>query len=158
MRLRLLTTGEPERDDTRVPRAEDQVGAQILLRVPERTVVGGIDGEIAVITPATFDLRLWSDAGPGDLLRLRHLTGGSAGIASRVADGRIVVGTRGAEAESDVAGVIHGDAPHPTPERVRGRVGRCVRPLLEDRRRTTLRQTDLVPANAGRLGRLDRVV
>src|SRR2546423_11630639 len=125
MRLRLLTTGEPERDDTRVPRAEDQVGAQILLRVPERTVVGGIDGEIAVITPAAFDLRLWSDAGPGDLLRLRHLTGGSAGIASRVADGRVGVGARGAEARSDVAGGIPGDVPPPPPERVRGSGGSC---------------------------------
>src|SRR5207247_8155854 len=42
MRTELLTTRESERDDARSPRAEDQVGTEVLLRVPERAVVTGI--------------------------------------------------------------------------------------------------------------------
>src|SRR5256885_6621776 len=129
----LLTARELERDDPRPPRAEHEIAAEVLLRVPERAVVARIDREVAVVAPTSLDLRLRARARPRNLLGLRHLTERIAGRASRVPDGRVIVRPRRAEADRDVAGVVHRDAAHPAPERVRVRVARCVRPLLVDR-------------------------
>src|SRR5881394_252862 len=98
----LLTARELERDDPRPPRTEHEIAAEVLLRVPERAVVARVDGEVAVVAPA--------------LLGLRHLTERIAGRASGVAHGRVVVRPRRAEADRDVAGMVHRDAAHPPPE------------------------------------------
>src|SRR5262249_30300473 len=54
----LVPARELERDDPRPPRTEDEIAVEVLLRVPERAVVAGIDREIAVVAPASLDLRL----------------------------------------------------------------------------------------------------
>src|SRR3954464_10058246 len=99
----LSTTGELERDDARAPGPDhDHVLGQILLRVPERAVVGRVDGEVAVVAPAALDLRLRARAREPDLLGLRHLAEWVARSASRVADRREVVRAGSAVAEGDV--------------------------------------------------------
>src|SRR5437899_271926 len=69
----LLAARELERGDSGSPGSEDQVRSEVLLRVPERAVVRRVDAQVAVVAPASLDLRLGTGAGPGDLLRLRHL-------------------------------------------------------------------------------------
>src|SRR6266849_8554887 len=80
----LLAARELERGDPRAPRSEDQVGAEVLLRVPERAVVRWVEAQVAVVTPASLFLRLGTGAGQGHLCGLRHLTKRIARLPSGV--------------------------------------------------------------------------
>src|SRR5205823_5102151 len=96
--------------------------------------------QVAVVAPAALDLRLRTAAGVGDLLGLGQLPERIAGVAARVADRRVVVGARGAEAKSDVAALVLRDAAHPAPERIRRDIVRRVGSLLVDRGRAAARR------------------
>src|SRR5207253_865019 len=114
---RLPAARELERGDSGSPRSEDQVGAEVLLRVPERAVVRWVEAQVAVVTPASLDLRLGTGAGPGDLFGLRHLAERIARHPSGVPHRREVVRPGRAETDRDVAGMVHRYAPHPAPQR-----------------------------------------
>src|SRR5690242_15889029 len=88
----LLTARELERADASGPRSDhDEVGRQVLLRVPERAVVGRIDAHLAVVAPAAFRFRLRAAARVEHLLGLGHLPRRVAGRAAGVPDRRVVV-------------------------------------------------------------------
>lgn len=61
-RFRLLTAVYFERANAGVP-IERAVGGEVLVRVPERAVVDGVDGHGAVISPAVEGLLLCTGAG-----------------------------------------------------------------------------------------------
>src|SRR6185436_17934527 len=151
--------GEPERDDSRPPGADhDRVLGEVLLRVPERAVVARVDGDIAVVAPASLGLGLRAGAGVRDLLGLGELPERVAGRAAGVPDRRIVVRPGRAEAGGDVALLVLGDRAHPAPDRIGEAVGGRVGALLVDRGSAAPGDAQLVPTDARAVVGLDRVV
>src|SRR5581483_11643874 len=104
---------EAQGRDPRLPVAAVELveSRVVLLRVPERAVVG-VEVHGAVVAPATARVELVAGAvddrrlGPHLARRVARLL---AGIADRGADGA----ASGAVAERQVAAAVHGDAPHP---------------------------------------------
>ena len=154
----LLAAREAERADARRPAPEhDRVRREVLAREPEGAVVRRVDAQLAVVAPPPFRLRLRALARVQHLLGLRHPAERIPGRAAGVPQRRIVVCAGGAEADRDVALLVHRHAGHPARLRARHRVVRCVCALLVDdgvRRRAP----DLVPADPFDGIRLHRVV
>src|SRR5262249_39010363 len=116
---------ELERADPGAP-VEAARRLQVLVRVPERAIVDGVDGHRAVVPPAAEAPRLRPDTGRQGVLGL-HRPRRVADEATGVADAWPYAAARDAIAEEHVALLVLGDRPHPA----RGRVG-GERPRLEE--------------------------
>src|SRR5262249_7110800 len=120
----------------------------VLVHVPERTVVEGVDGHVRVVAPARVGRRLDTGAVDDRAFAQGHLPEWVAGEPARVADGREHSGPGDdAVAEADVALLVHGDAAHPAMDAVAGRV----RPLLVEGVDAVC-APDLVPPYSGDAG------
>src|SRR5882724_1791835 len=158
---RLLATaaGQAEAADASLERrsvdAYDPVDLVILVYIPERTVIGGVNVHRRVIAPTGTGRQLHTGSIDNGALTQGHLARRVAGRPPGVADSRTDIHSiDDTVAEGHVAGVIHGDATHPTMHAVIRSIGA----LLEDGV-LTVGPPDLVPAHARHAGEsLDRLV
>ena len=91
----------------------------VLVRVPERAVVAGVDRDVRIVAPAAERVGLAAGSGEEGGLTLRQRVQRIAGQPSRIADLRVDAGGRGAEADGDVTQGVHRCASHPPPRGVR---------------------------------------
>src|SRR5207245_8840965 len=103
---------ELEGRDPRVP-VEAAVRGEILIRVPERAFVAGIDAHARVVAPAAETTVLRAVGRDDRPFSLRHLPEWIAGEPAGVPDPRMQRRARGAVAERHVAVSIPRDAAHP---------------------------------------------
>src|SRR4029077_20961357 len=113
-----------EAADARSP-VEGAGGRVILLRVPESAVVDRVDGQVAVVAPASARTSLAASARQQSRFALRQRARRIASQPSGVPDLGMDGGARSRESKSKVSLVVHGGAAHPAP----GRVG-LIRALL----------------------------
>src|SRR5205823_8469047 len=130
-----------------------QARGLVLLRVPEGAVVDRVDGHVAVVAPAAKPTVLASLAREERRLALCELVRRIGREAARVADPRHDRRARGAEAERQVAVLVHRGASHPAPGRVR-----LVSALLDEARCAGGRVVDLEPADSADAPRGDAAV
>src|ERR1019366_2548171 len=120
----LLAAGELETRDFRAP-VKRAVHLEVLVRVPERAVVHGIDGHGAVIAPSTEPCELRTAARLNNGLRL-HCAQRIGREPPGVPDRRENTAAGRAVAQRNIPLLVHGDAPHPAVSSIR----RSERPLL----------------------------
>src|SRR5438874_11837025 len=105
-------------------------GGIVLIHVPERAVISGVDIHRGVVAPAGIGGRLYARAVDDDALAQGHLAQGIAVEPARVADAWIHIhSVDHAVAQRHVALPIHCDASHPAMHAVAG----CIGALLIDR-------------------------
>src|SRR4029450_3394861 len=99
------------------PPVEAGVRRVVLLRVPVGAVVDRVDRHVAVVAPAAERVQLAAGAHEEGRLSLRQLARRITRQTSRVADLWMDSCRRSAEADRQVAAVVHGGASHPAPSR-----------------------------------------
>ncbi len=109
---------ESKRSDPRAP-IESTVGLQVLVGIPESTIIHRVDSEAGVIAPPGQALQLRAAAFQDAVLGFEGVQR-VAWHAAGVADGWVHGATGNAIAERDISGAVHGNAAHPA----EGRVGR----------------------------------
>src|SRR5258707_3888925 len=138
--LRALAAGETKASDPGAP-VETARGLQVLVRIIKGSIIAGVDRYSTVVAPSMQAARLRPAAGLEQSLGLES----SERIARQppgVVHTRILGAARGAVAQSNVAGLVHGNTTHPARRAVR-RVG-C---LLHHRGRTAGEIAQLIPAD-----------